>query len=465
MKKGKLLLVLGLLASFVAAAAPSRAELSEPFCGDGMQSIVGYGSANQIGVQYTTFIPSFEAACKKASGLISYFSADEPTTFFRMVSRGEADGSAFDAFWTFESPLSETELAQVEGDTGRLQTRYSPVGQFPLYINGLAVAYNLSCVSTPLNLTNANLSLIYLGVITSWNDPKLVANNPGLSACNKPIKLTGRADAGGETTTFKQYLGSRNPVWEVYAQPELNTQWPSPLVCRGGGDIGAAGCVASVTGSIGYVSTLRARRSGLRVANIESVHVHQGALSAVDLSNPTGVDVHQLTTGGAPSVTPQAFVAPSSTGCTTAANSIEFPPTFDNYSDWNALSLINSTDGYPMCYFSFFDILKKEEGGYVFLPPGQRQTLRDYMLTIFSNSVQAKLAKAGYEVLPRKILDMNLRGIAQIEGDHDCSIPVSFPYVPGLNFNYTSPPVTVPTRGQLTVSVTTDAAGCVYTSF
>ncbi len=62
--------------------------------------------------------------------------------------------------------------------------------QIPLLGAGLAIVYNLPfSTSTPLLLSRTVLALIWMGNITMWNDPALLALNPGLELPNAPIIL------------------------------------------------------------------------------------------------------------------------------------------------------------------------------------------------------------------------------------------------------------------------------------
>lgn len=406
-RRARVLAGAALLIALLAGATPGQAYIEGKFCEDA-QDIVGFGSSSQVRLQYDLFIPSYEAKCAKGGGLITYFTGDESTTFERMLYRGP-DSDNMDHFWGRDSALSESELIQVMTDSGRSRGAFTQVGHFPLFIQGIAVGYNLNCTTKSLNLSAMNLSLMYLGAITTWNDPRILADNqhaPELASCAKVVKLTGRADAAGESATFKTYLSRRNPAWTPYAQNQLNTQWPAPLVCRGGGDAGAAGCVASNTGSIGYVSIARAQRMGLRVANIERISLSQSS----------------------PAQTKVDFVAPSLAGCTAAADSVQIPPAFSSYSDWNLIQTVDARQGYPICYFSYLMAYQKLLAGYSYLANhSQAQTLRDYLTTIFSDKIQAQIGALGYARIPKKFLDLNREGLDLMQGAPDCVMPVNVP--------------------------------------
>nr|WIL03466.1 serine/threonine kinase [Cedratvirus plubellavi] len=63
------------------------------------------------------------------------------------------------------------------------------VVQFPIAGQAMTIAYNLPGIGGHLNITREALALIYLGNITSWNDPILAALNPQASLPAQEITL------------------------------------------------------------------------------------------------------------------------------------------------------------------------------------------------------------------------------------------------------------------------------------
>jgi ABC-type phosphate transport system substrate-binding protein len=383
--------------------------LGGSFC-DQPQSIVGFGTPSQFKAHYEIFIPAYEARCSKAVGRITYLAGSDETTFQRALGRGPTNDQQ-DLFWARDTAFTEVEKQQIELDTQRLRGSYSALGHFPIYEQGLSVAYNLSCTSTPINFRAEVLSLIYLGVIDHWNDPRLVADNAQLGSCNKAIKLTARHDETGQTTYFKHYLALGNPAWAAFEQQQLNTTWPltATISCQGIGESGEAGCVAANSGAIGYVTIPLAQSMGLRVGRVERVHA--------DKTNPAKSG--------------QDFVGPSLAGCTQAAASYPFPPSFDNFSDWSQVSLIGATDGYPICYFTYTMVFQKMLSAYSGLVSlGQAQTVRDYLSVIYNDAVQGVLTGKGYAPLPSGVLTMARASVQKIEWP-DCPLPVRSPLYAG----------------------------------
>jgi len=124
--------------------------------------------------------------------------------------------------------------------------------QFPMIMGGVVPVVNIKGVAGgQLNLSAANLADIYLGKITKWNDPKIVADNNGLKLPNGDITVVHRADGSGTTWIFTNYLTKVSSEWQEKVGNDKAVQWPVGL--GGKGNEGVAAFVAKVGGSIGYV--------------------------------------------------------------------------------------------------------------------------------------------------------------------------------------------------------------------
>jgi phosphate transport system substrate-binding protein len=124
--------------------------------------------------------------------------------------------------------------------------------QFPMIMGGVVPVVNIKGITGgQLNLSAANLADIYLGKITKWNDPKIMADNKGLKLPNDDITVVHRADGSGTTWIFTNYLTKVSPEWQEKVGNDKAVQWPVGL--GGKGNEGVAAFVAKVEGSIGYV--------------------------------------------------------------------------------------------------------------------------------------------------------------------------------------------------------------------
>ena len=94
----------------------------------------------------------------------------------------------------------------------------------PLAIAAQTVIYNLPDVSAAdhVRLDAAVLAGIYEGTITTWDDPRIAAINPGASLPADKIVPVYRADMSGDTFLFTGYLSTGS-------QSAPGTQWNSKV--------------------------------------------------------------------------------------------------------------------------------------------------------------------------------------------------------------------------------------------
>ena len=82
-------------------------------------------------------------------------------------------------------------------------------------LGAIVPTYNVPGVKTKLKFTGDTLAGIFLGDITKWNDPKLVADNPALANVNQDIVVVHRSDGSGTTFGLTDYLSDGQPGVEV----------------------------------------------------------------------------------------------------------------------------------------------------------------------------------------------------------------------------------------------------------
>lgn len=170
----------------------------------------------------------------------------------KAIKAGTVDFAGSDA------PLSNSELAEMPG----------AIAQIPTVGGAVAVAHNVENVGKQIRLSGALLSAIFMGQITRWNDPRIVAENPGAKLPSKAITVVHRSDGSGTTFLFTSYLSAVSPTWKSQVGTGKEVKWP---VGEGGkGNPGVAGLIKQIPGSIGYVELVYAAQNRLRVAAIKN---------------------------------------------------------------------------------------------------------------------------------------------------------------------------------------------------
>ena len=98
-------------------------------------------------------------------------------------------------FGASDAPLKDEELAA------------KGLMQFPTVIGGVVPVVNIQGIEAgQMKLSGHVLGDIYLGKIKRWNDPAIVALNPGVKLPDADIAPVRRADGSGTSFIFTNYL-------------------------------------------------------------------------------------------------------------------------------------------------------------------------------------------------------------------------------------------------------------------
>ena len=141
--------------------------------------------------------------------------------------------------------------------------------QFPTVMGGVVPVLNVPGLKPgQVKLTGPVLADIFLGKITKWNDPTLVAMNKGVPLPNLPITVVHRSDGSGTTFLFVSYLSMISPEWQSKVGASDSVQWPTGL--GGKGNEGVAAFVKQTIGSIGYVEYAYAKQNNATYALLQN---------------------------------------------------------------------------------------------------------------------------------------------------------------------------------------------------
>jgi len=136
--------------------------------------------------------------------------------------------------------------------------------QFPAIIGGTVPIVNLDGFKPgELRITGPVLAEVFMGTITKWNDPKLVALNPGKRLPDQSITVVHRADGSGTTFNWTDYLTVVSPEWSQRVGRGAAVKWPAASSVGGKGNEGVAANVARIKGSIGYVEYAYVKKNNL----------------------------------------------------------------------------------------------------------------------------------------------------------------------------------------------------------
>ncbi|MHB8689665.1 MAG: phosphate ABC transporter substrate-binding protein PstS [Solirubrobacteraceae bacterium] len=176
----------------------------------------------------------------------------------------------------------------------------------PWALTGIAVGYHVPGVGAKLQLSPHVLAEIYLGQITSWNDSRVKAVNPGV---NLPaLRITPVYQTGsGDTYVFTSYLSKADSAWRSKVGFGTTVSFPtgSPVQTSSG----ATRLLESTNGAIAYVSAAYLIAHGLPAAAIQNA---AGKYEYPNLSNikAAGATVKTVPAGNAVSVVDPPASAP-----------------------------------------------------------------------------------------------------------------------------------------------------------
>ncbi|MCM2438162.1 phosphate ABC transporter substrate-binding protein PstS [Agrobacterium vitis] len=142
-------------------------------------------------------------------------------------------------FGATDKPLSDEELTK------------NGLTQFPMVMGGIVPMYNIEGVKPgELVLDGKALEAIYMGTITKWNDPAIVALNKGVKLPEQAIVVVHRADGSGTTFNFTDYLSKVSAEWKSKIGSDTAVEWPVGIGAKG--SEGVANTVKQTAGAIGY---------------------------------------------------------------------------------------------------------------------------------------------------------------------------------------------------------------------
>jgi phosphate transport system substrate-binding protein len=212
----------------------------------------------------------------------------------RQVLAGTVDFGASDG------PMTDEQLAQSK----------TKILHIPTVLGADVPAYNIPGVTAELKFTPEALAGIFMGKITTWNDPAIAGPNPGVKLPNQPIVVVHRSDGSGTTYIWTDYLSKVSPEWQSQVGKGVSVRWPVGL--GGKGNEGVAGMIRQMQGAIGYIELIYAIENKITYgvvrnaagnfvkASLESVTAAAGSVKSmpadfrVSITNPPGKDAYPI---------------------------------------------------------------------------------------------------------------------------------------------------------------------------
>src|SRR5713101_5535144 len=272
----------------------------------------------------------------------------------RQVLAGTVDFGASDG------PMTDEQLSQAK----------TKIYHIPTVLGAVVPIYNLAGVTTDLKFTPDILAGIFLGKITTWNDPAIAKINPGVKFPNEAILVVHRSEGSGTTYCFTDYLSKVSPEWNSGPGKGAAPKWPVGLGAKG--SEGVAGMVRQSEGSIGYV---------------ELIYAVQNNIAYGSMKNAAG-----------------KFVKGSLEGVTAAAASVKSMPADFRVSITNA----PGKDAYPISTFTWLLIPEKSKEA------AKGKILADFLNWMVDDG-QKMTAELTYAPLPENVAVKVKGAIKQVQ--------------------------------------------------
>lgn len=146
------------------------------------------------------------------------------------------------------------------------QEEQDAAGGNPVHVptvgGAVVLAYNIPELGgdTALKLTGDVIAEIFLGNITTWNDPAIAELNPDVQLPDSEITVVHRSDGSGTTEIFTTYLTAISQAWANGPGASDEIDWPTGV--GGEGNDGVTAQITNTENSIGYIGLEYAESQG-----------------------------------------------------------------------------------------------------------------------------------------------------------------------------------------------------------
>jgi len=326
---------------------------------------------------------SAQAALADITGSGSTFANAAFTTFCKdtgacsYVPKGSTGGIADLANGVVD--FAGTDAVLTPDQLAAVTSRGGPPLYFPVLLGAVTVPANVSGVTRRLKLTGPTLAGIFDGDITSWNDRRIVATNPGVALPQAPITICVRSDGSGTSFNFSRYLTKVSASFKAKVGFGQTPAWTAPRIARQNGNPGIVSCLKGVSDSIGYVDLSDAAGAGL-------------------LPKVAAIGRSQVVRVRGRAVRTTVFVLPSTASVSAAgriaAGALKPDLTID-------LSASPAPGAYPLATttwaLTYSDYGKAGKAGSL-------GDLRRFLTYVYGRGAQSQLAALGYAPLPPQVL-------------------------------------------------------------
>jgi phosphate transport system substrate-binding protein len=264
-------------------------------------------------------------------------------------------------FGATDGPMSDDQLAQTK----------MKILHVPTVLGADVPAYNVAGVSGDLKFTPQALAGIFLGKVTTWNDPAIAGANPGVKLPGDAIVVIHRSDGSGTTYIWTDYLSKVSDEWKGKVSKGTSVNWPVGL--GGKGNEGVTGLVKQTPNAIGYVELIYAVQNNIPYGTVKN---SSGNFVKADLASVTAA---------------------------AAGAAKEMPDDF-------RVSITNAPGktAYPISSFTWLLIPQKFQDG------GKRDAIKGFLKWMLAEG-QESVEALSYAKLPKEVVEKEKKAINNIQ--------------------------------------------------
>jgi phosphate transport system substrate-binding protein len=161
---------------------------------------------------------------------------------------------------------SDSALKEEEAAAALTRCANNPAWNLPMVTGAITMSYNIDGVED-LVLSPDVAAKIFLGQITTWDDPAIAGLNPDATLPSAPITVFFRSDESGTTDNFTKWLSAAAP--QVWTAPPAKA-WPTGATGEGKEkNSGLLEAVSATPNSISYIDYSDALAGGLTYAQVD----------------------------------------------------------------------------------------------------------------------------------------------------------------------------------------------------
>src|SRR5262245_39926864 len=195
------------------------------------------------------------------------FSKEMPGVIVDFQSKGS--GAGIQDFINRTVDFAGSDAAMTDEEIAKVK---DGVVLIPITAGEIVLAYNLPGV-TELKLPHDVYPEIFLGKITRWNDPKIVAANPGAKLPDLPSTVVRRSDASGTTFVFTKHLSAVSPAFAKQIGSGTTVEWPvTDKIVGAPKNDGVTATIKQTPGAIGYIEYGFAKLTKTPIAELQNKH-------------------------------------------------------------------------------------------------------------------------------------------------------------------------------------------------